>query len=299
MTGSLVAALFAVAAVAVQLALPGRAVYHAGWYNVFVAALVVVTIAASRKPWHAAPTASRRAAIVVLLVGASTVGAAGIASGLLGPDDVTIVGAPGQRVPVEGLGVLSFPFAAAENSPSVTLERPRRSPVAIGARPRYAGSFVLRTSLRDVAYVETRDLRGNRMTVTQPEGSSFLSPVLLMQHRQNIAGLDLPYDSFNVPAARRVVKAVLFSPAPAEMLLRAHARPGETAVLFAVDDENDKLLPNAIGISAGGRTVAAGGLLLRATVARYPAVAVVSSPNIVATVAGIVLVLAAALIVST
>jgi hypothetical protein len=162
----------------------------------------------------------------------------------------------------------------------------------IGQRPRDAGSFILRGLPRSVAYVEVRDARGGRLTVTQPMGAAFLSPVLLMEHRQNIAGLDLPFDSFNVPAARRVVKAVLFTPAQADMVLQGRARAGEPAVLFAVDDENDRLLAHGIVLSDGGRAVRAGGLLLRATVATYPAVEVVSSPNLIASGIGLLLVLA-------
>jgi hypothetical protein len=63
-------------------------------------------------------------------------------------------------------------------------------------------------------------------------------------------------------------------------------------VLFAVDDENDRLLPHGIVLSDGGSAVRAGGLLLRATVATYPAVEVVSAPNLIASGIGMLLVLA-------
>jgi hypothetical protein len=116
----------------------------------------------------------------------------------------------------------------------------------------------------------------------------------LMQHRQTIAGMDLPFDSFNVPAARRVVKAVMFTPAQAAMLLRNGARLGEPAVLFAVDDENDRPLKNGIGLSAGGRPMRAGGLILRGYVADYPALEAVAIPNIFATAFGTLLVLGGA-----
>jgi hypothetical protein len=290
----LAAALLAVAAVIVQIALPGRAIYHAGWYNVALAALVIVAVNAARNRFRRAPSMRARAAVLALAFGTATVAIAGIASGLLGPDDQTIVGAPGQRVRVEGLGVLAFPIVAAQLSvtPSVLLERPLHAVMQIGERPRDAGSFILRGLPRNVAYVEVRDTRGGRLTVTQPMGAAFLSPVLLMEHRQTIAGLDLPFDSFNVPAARRVVKAVLFTPAQAGMALQGRARAGQPAVLFAVDDENDRLLPHGIVLSDGGSAVRAGGLLLRATVATYPAVEVVSAPNLIASGIGMLLVLA-------
>ena len=114
---------------------------------------------------------------------------------------------------------------------SVTLERPFHAPVAVGARRHNAGSFMLRTLPRDVVYVEARDLHGSRLTVTQPQGAVFLSPVLLMQHRQTIAGMDLPFDSFNVPSAQRVVKAIMFTPAQAAALLHGPEPPGAPCFL--------------------------------------------------------------------
>jgi len=294
-----VAALAVAVGVVVQIAAPGRGVYHTGWYNVALLALAIFTVAASRKRFRAARALRARAAMVALYCGTATLAIAGVASGLFGPDDQTIIGAPGQRVKVEGLGVLSFPFAGqSAGLPDVVLERPLRAALPIGAGPRDAGSFIVRGVARDVVSVEARDPRGGRLTITQPTGAVFLSPVLLMQHRQNIAGLDLPFDSFNVPAFRRVVKAVLFTPAQAAMLLHGSSRSGEAAVLFAVDDENERLLPHAIALSDGGQPVRAGGLLLRASVESYLAVDVVSAPNLIATALGALLVLGAILALS-
>jgi hypothetical protein len=282
-----------VAAVVVELAIPGKTVYHAGWYNVVLAGLAIVALAAGRRQLRRTPDARRRLPVIAMMAGAGIVALAGVASGLLAPDDQTFVGAPGQRLRVESLGALRFPLASGENARSgaVMLERPLHAAVRIGERPFYAGNFVLRATPRDVVYVEARDLRGNRLTVTQPSGSVFLSPALLMQHRQTIAGMDLPFDSFSVPAAQRVVRVVLFTASQAAMLPRAGAAPGEPAVLFAVDDENQRPLAHAIALSAGGRSVRAGGLLLLGNVIRYPAVAVAATPNLVATAFGAVLVL--------
>ncbi len=292
MIALLVPALLALAAVVLEIVIPGRSVYHAGWYNVLLLAFALATANAARKRFRQAASMRMRLAIVALVLGAVATATAGAASGLLGPDNQTIVGAPGQRVRVEGLGVLSFPFSAAQSSSGapVELDRPRRAPLELGSRARYAGGFILRGVPRDVAYVEARDERGNRLTVTQPEGSTFLSPVLLMQHRQRIVGMDLPFDSFNVPAARRVVKAVLFTPAQAAMLAHGEGPIDESAVLFAVDDESERPLPHAIALSVGGRTVRAGGLLLKGAAASYPAVEVVSSPNAIVAAAGVLLI---------
>jgi hypothetical protein len=144
---------------------------------------------------------------------------------------------------------------------------------------------------RDVVDVEVRDLLGNRLTVTQPSGGVFLSPVLLMQARQTIDGMDLPFDSFNVPAARRVVKAILFTPAEAAVVLHDPSAVGQPAVLFAVDDESERPLPHAIALSAGGAAVHAGGLSLRGEATSYPEVEVISIPNFPVVTIGTLLVL--------
>jgi hypothetical protein len=301
LSGLLVAALVVVGAVALEILLPGQAVYHAGWYNVALGAVVAIALIAARRLFRRANSQRERIAVAAVALGAAVAGFAGIASGLLAPDNQTVVGAPGERVAVESLGVLAFPLASsdARASGSVTLVRRLGGPIEIGERARDAGNFILRTISRSVAYVEARDLRGNRLTITQPEGSAFLSPVLMLEHRQTIAGVDLPFDSFNVPAARRVVKAVLFTPAQAAMLLRGSVDAGEPAVLFAVDDQNERPLAHAIALSAGGRAVRAGGLSLRAVVAGYPAVEVVAAPNLVATVFGALLVIGGVVALAT
>jgi hypothetical protein len=235
-----------------------------------------------------------RLAIVAIAFGAAATAVAGVASGLFAPDDRDVVGAPGERVRVEEVGTLSFPLPDQDRGGPVmvTLDRPLHSPLEIGAQARNAGSFLLRALPRDVVDVEVRDLLGNRLTVTQPSGSVFLSPVLLMQARQTIAGMNLPFDSFNVPAARRVVKAILFTPAEAAVLSHDPGAVGQSAVLFAVDDENDRPLPHAIVLSTGGAAVRAGGLRLRADVTSYPEIEVIWVPNIAVVAIGTLLVLA-------
>ena len=110
-----------------------------------------------------------------------------------------------------------------------------------------------------------------------------------MQQRQTIAGLNVPFDSFAVPAAHRLVKAVLFSAQEADMMRAIQGGSGP-AVLFAVDDENDRPLRNAIAAVRTGANVGVGGLLLRAVVFSYPAVDVVAVPSLAAAVAGALLV---------
>lgn len=252
----------------IEIALPGRNLYHTGWFNVALAALVVICVAGLRKR------------SLVLALSAAIVACAAIANGLFAPDNNTVVGAPGQSVRVNDLGgSLSFPLA---------------QPGTAAPQPQLVGplltTFVLRPVQRNVVYVEARDPRGNHLTVTQPTGVSFLSPVLLMQQQQQIAGLQLPYDSFAVPAAHRIVKAVLFTPQQAAMM-RGMEGLSAPAVLFAVDDDNDRPLPHAIVLCPDGQSVSVGGLWLRAAVLQYPAVVVLAVPSLIAVSLGTLLAL--------
>jgi hypothetical protein len=292
----LATALVATAGVIAEIVLPGQPAYHTGWYNIGLAALAILVVVNGRKQWKAARGSRARMAIVAVAFGAAAVAVAGVANGLFAPDGRNVVGAPGERVRVEDVGTLSFPLPGEDRTAPVvvTLDRALHAPLEIGTHARNAGSFMLRAAPRDVVDVEVRDLLGNRLTVTQPNGGVFLSPVLLMQSRQTIAGMDVPFDSFNVPAARRVVKAILFTPAEAAVLMHDAGAPGPRrgAVLFAVDDENDRPLPHAIVMSAGGAAVRAGGLWLRADVTSYPQIEVIWAPNVAVVALGTLLVLA-------
>lgn len=269
-----------VVAAVVELAVSAQRIFHSGWFNVALGALVVVALVSRPK---------RRSASWVALLGCVVAGAAAISYGLFAPDDRTVGGAPGQRVDVEGLGTLVFPIAD-PGAPmrQVALARSNGRSRTFGPGAYDTGDAILRETPRTVVAVEALDARANHLTVTQPQGVVFLSPVLMMQHEQNIGGMRLPFDSFNVPAARRVVKAILFSPAEAAVMLHGVA-PGQGAVLFAVDDENDVPLPHGIVLAPDGQTVHAGGLALRATLQSYPSVVVSFTPNLVAVCAGALL----------
>lgn len=265
----LIAACVVVLAAVVEIVVRGKSVYHSGWFNVALVASIVIAIASHPK---------RRAGGWAVLLGCAIAGFAAVAYGLFAPDDRTLQGEPGQRVAVEGLGTLVFPIAdAAGAMPHVAVSRP------IGAE-----NAIVQEIPRTVVAVEAFDARGNHLTITQPQGAVFLSPVLMMQHEQTISGLRVPFDSFNVPAAQRVVKALLFSPAEAAVMLHGVAAD-RGAVLFAVDDESDRPLPHGIVLGPDGQTVQGGGLKLRATLQSYPAVAVVWTPNLIAVCAGVLL----------
>lgn len=254
-----------------QTLIPDRAIWHQGWYSVALFALAVYAVVRARK--SLAP--------MVVAAGACLVAFAGIASGLMAPDPQLVIGTPGTPVAVAGLGTLVFPALRAQGPPS--LERSGRIVPIDGQR--YVAAFVLRDVPRTVIGVDAYDRNGAHLTVTQPEGTVFSSPVLLMEQTQRISGLTLPFDSFSVPAAHRIVKAVLFSPAQVA-LMRGIGGPPQAVVLFAVDDETDRPLPHAIGLAHSGETISLGGLRLRAVIATYPAMDVLSIPYLPALVAG-------------
>lgn len=266
-----------VVAVLIQLFFPGRDFYHYGWFNVSIAALVVVAFMQMRTALAKA-SPRMRATLILVTSGAALVGVAGIASGLLAPDTETIVGAPGASVRVDELG-RSLDFPLIENG------------TAAFRFPRVTGGFLLRPVPRSVAEVQAFDARGAHLTITQPSGSAFLSPVLLMQTHQTIAGMDLPYDSFAVPAARRMVKAVLFSAQQAAQLHGVSGTPGP-AILFDVEDESERSLPNGIAFARDGQTVQVAGLRLQAKVLQYPAVEIVAIPNVIVVGFGLLLIAA-------
>jgi hypothetical protein len=256
--------------VAAQILVPENALFHAGWYNVALAALAAwAVIVLRRKP--------------LIAFGIAVIGFAGIASGLLGPDARTVIGAPGASVRVdEAGGTLLFPLAQTGASP-VMLER-GRSAQPIGDR-RFTSTALLRSVSRSVVAIEAFDQRGAHLTITQPTGSAFLSPVLLMESTQNIEGLNLPYDSFAVPAAHRIVRAVLFSEAQAASM-PALASMHAPVLLFDLEDDAGVSIPHGIGIARDGGSVVLGGIRLHPSVLSYPEIEVFSIPDLDVVAAG-------------
>jgi hypothetical protein len=269
-SGSALAAALVVIGVAAQILVPNRALFHTGWYNVALAALAV-----------SAAIGLRRAPLIAF--GVAVIAFAGIASGLLGPDPRTVIGAPGASVRVnEAGGTLVFPLVQADAA-TVMLERgPRAVPIG---NHRFTATALLRPVPRSVVAIDAFDRRGAHLTITQPTGSAFLSPVLLMENAQSIDGLDLPYDSFALPAAHRIVKAVLFSQEQAASLPALVSANGPV-VLFDLEDETGVSIPHGIGIARDGDTVALGGLRLRPTVLNYPAIEVLAIPDLAVVAAG-------------
>lgn len=270
--------------------IPGQPIYHTGWYNALDVAILLIAITKLRS-LRKSDTRTFRG-LVAATFGCAIVVFAGVASGLMGPDAQTIVGAPGASVHNDDAGG-SFVFPI--SGTTVALQRGNSS-VSIGNGHRYTGGFVLSQTPRTVVYVEAYDNRGNRVTITQPTNASFLSPVLLMQQTTTIGGMNVRFDTFAVPALNRTVRAVLFSEQQAALL---HADPpiiGAPAVLLAVSDNQDRMVRGGIGIvpSGGERTI--GGLRFRTSVTTYPAVVVASAPYLPVLLLGLLAMIAGAII---
>jgi len=273
--GPALGATLVVIAVVCQVLLPGRAVYHAGWYSVVLAAIAIWSmVRLGRSP--------------LIAFGLGAIAFAGIASGLLGPDTRTVLGAPGTSVRVDELGAsLAFPLLQHGDAPVGLVRGNSAQPIDT---QRYTSTVLLRAVTRTVVAIEALDRRGAHLTITQPTGIAFLSPVLLMQDQQTIAGLTLPYDSFAVPAAHRIVKTVLFTAREAESLPALASLHGP-AVLFDVEDDSGASIPHGISVAAGGGEVEVAGLRLHPTVLDYPAIEMISIPDLAVVAAGLLAIL--------
>jgi hypothetical protein len=221
--------------------------------------------------------------LAIAMIGALVIGAAGLISGLLGPDTETVTRAPGTVAPLPALGAAAFfplagPDEIARGDITVTLRRRDGTTLEIDpGRPRFVGPSALRLVPQTAAYVSARDSAGNHLTVTQPTNPSFLSPVLLFPQTVPIAGKDVPSDAFAAPAVHRQIKAFYFAKGAAGVQHAAALGSG-AAVLFAVDDDAGTLVPGAIGFDPSGRDVFLGGVRLRASLGTYPALEIAAVP---------------------
>lgn len=270
----------AAAMVVAQVVYPGQPVYHTGWYNAVDIALLVIAAMQSRNR------------SIVALFGCAIVVLSGAAAGLMGPDTQIVVGAPGASTRNADVGG-AFVFPLTKTQGPVELQRGGRT-ISIGSGRRYSGGFMMWQMPRTVVYVDAADAAGNHLTITQPTNATFLSPVLLMQQSTTIAGMDVQYDTFSVPALRRNVKAVLFSEQQASQLRSNPPITGKPAVLYAVSDNADRVLPGGIGLVASGDRKRIDSLLLGATVGTYPAVVVAAAPYLPVFAIGLVLFVAGA-----
>jgi len=283
----LVATFVAVASVALVFAqdvVPQWPGFHSWQYaaTLVLAATVVASYALAGRRGEEGETGAR---LVVAMMGTLIVIAAGLAAGLLGPDSDLVARAPGTVAPLGDVGAAAFfPIAdgpaIARGDAHVLLRRrgADQIDVAPGQR-RFVGATAVELVPRTAAYIDVRTLAGEHLTITQPTNAAFLSPVLLFAQQVAIAGKTMPADAFAIPARHRQVKAFYFATGSPGAAASAHGQLGSApSVLFAVDDDDGRLVPGGIGFAPSGRSVALGGLRLRATLGTYPAIAVSAVP---------------------
>lgn len=265
-----------------QLAQPGLALYH-GWQYALALALVLAVTLTYVVPAARGADGRLGRPLALALAGLALVGAGGLASGLLGPDTTTIAGTPGTVVPIPALGLAAFfpPASAADvaggGAPVVLRRRGAPDRVVSGGRTAGLGESVVFLEKQPAALIEAFDARGGRLTVTQPAATSFLSPVLLFRERQRIGSIDVPLDTFAVPAVHRVVHALYFT--PAELAAFGHAGLAATSPALVLSAADDRGRPLGIALAPSGRTVDVAGMRVRATVGSYPAIGVASAPS--------------------
>jgi hypothetical protein len=291
------ALVFALAAIGLTLAqdvLPGRDWYH-GWQYATILAVAIAALA--RYAWRAGGGSDGRAGrrLVPAILGAIAVALAGLLSGLIGPDTVTVIGTPGTVTPVPDAGVAAFfspvdPAQLARGDATVTLRRPDAAAIEVGARPVPIGLAVAYTQLRPAAYVVVRDAAGNRLTLTQPNNPVFLSPVMLFRQTQQIHDRTFPLDEFAVPAAHRLVHVLYATSADLAAFGRDAAASGVAGAILAVTD--DAGAQRGIAMAASGSPVAVGGLRVTVTLGAYPVLELASAPQPAATLGGLLVFLA-------
>jgi hypothetical protein len=291
-----------VAAIAIALVLaqelyPATPLYHS-WQYALALAIALAVLAAYANGARRGDDGVRGRRLLLATAGAATVAVAGLASGLLGPDTAAIAGTPGTVVPIPALAAAAFFGGAdaatiARGAGTVILRRRNAPEIALGSSARrILGESLLYLEPRPAAYVDVTDSRGSHLTVTQPTNASFLSPVLLFGARQRIGALEVPLDTFAVPARHRIVRALYFTPQDLAQFGHANASldPARPAlVLSAADDRGN---PQGITLAASGGEVALGGLRVRVTLGTYPLLAIAAAPPTWVLIGGIALFLA-------
>jgi hypothetical protein len=290
-------ALPAIVLTVAQDVLPARSWYHSWQYTVILALAILVMAVHAWRAWRGGD-GPRGRRVALALAGAVAIALAGLLSGLIGPDDVTVVGTPGTVTPVPDLGAAAFfPAADPQTLPrgdaQVVLRRRDAAPVSVGTTPVPIGLWVAFTQLRPAAYVIVRNARGERLTVTQPNNSSFLSPVILFRQAQQIHDRTFPLDTFAVPGQARVVHVLYFS--PADLATFPHdpgaSLPSQPATILSVT--TDAGTQQGITMAPSGRDTAIGGLHVTLTLGTYPVLQLASAPQPFVVIAGLALFLIA------
>ena len=251
-----------------QDAFPGLTFYHTWQYALALALGLALS----------ANYALRRRRCRLAMLGVAAIGLAGLYAGLTGADTELLTRGPGQIVHAAGGAVVHFPIIDAEQvrSGTATLDVVGHGPLRPNGRS-YANSSVLISRMHPAAYIDAYDGRGRHLTITQPQGTSFLSPLLLFPARARLRDRTYAIDVFALPALSETVQAFYFT--PADIAAVQHVPPtGEAAVLVALTDRKRTLVPHGIAFLRQGEAADVGDVRLSAVIGRYPVLEVASAP---------------------
>ncbi|TAM74662.1 LPXTG cell wall anchor domain-containing protein [bacterium] len=251
-----------------QDAFPGLAFYHTWQYALALAVGIVL----------AANYAMRRRRYRLAMLGIAAVGLAGLYAGLAGADTALLMRGPGQTVHAAGGAVVHFPITDAQQvrAGTAVLDVAGRGPLRPGGRS-YADSSVLISQMHPAAYIDAYDAAGRHLTITQPQGTSFLSPLLLFPSQARLRDRTYAIDVFALPALSQTVQAFYFTPADIAAVQHV-APPRDAAVLVALTGRNRALVPHGIAFLRQGAASDVGGVHLTASIGHYPVLVVASAP---------------------
>lgn len=286
---SLSIAMIAAAAAAVFQLRPFEPVFHQ-WAFAVVAVLVGGLLLAQGVVGLRPLTATERFAALGALGGALICGAMVSAAFAVGPPH-ELPGSPGQVTPVRpGASVLvRFPplteqqlrDGAPLDDVSV-LAGSVRNDLTPGTRIK-VGQYVLQADIGPVALVRATTIKGAAVTITQPEGATFVSPYLLFP---GVSG-DQRIDLFAVPPLHRTVNVTYYA---SYHDATRHIDIPSPFVLVQVAEDNGA--PLFRGATISGKPLHGGGLRLTFLLGHYPAVTLSSSPATLPCVLGVLMLVA-------
>ena len=285
--GVLVSIAIAVVA-AVEVALPFANPLHTWWLALAVTLagtyVLVAGIASLR-----APGAGGGGGLACL--GGALLAASFAVAAFLGGAPERVPAAPGQTYrPPHSLGVtLDYPAvpppaAAGFVWPSsIDIDGPTGTRIASPGDVVRIGALVFKVSSGPCALVDARTVRGQPLTITQPNGADFLSPYL------TFTGLDgeKPEDYFAVPAVHRNVQVDYWSGLPSRGI-------DVPFLVLRIAEENGGALFQGVAVS--GRTLKKAGFNLTFTLGDYPVVTAASAPPLLPFCAGVAMLVIGAIL---
>lgn len=267
--------MLAVAAAAVFQMRPFEGAFHE-WVFAVAAALAGVLLLVWGIVGLRPRTAPERFAAIGALGGALVCAAMVAASFAVGPPHA-LPGSPGQVTPVRpGASVLArFPLLSEQQlrdgiapddvsvlAGGALVDLPAGATINVG-------QYVLRAGIGPIAFVRATTPQGKPVTVTQPEGATFVSPYLLFPGRSGDQRLDL----LAVPPLHRTVNVTYYPSYHDEV---RHIDIPTPFVLVQVAEENGS--PLFRGATISGRPLQGGGLRLTFLLGQYPNVVLTSAP---------------------